>query len=331
MKLNNKGFAFSTLLYGLLAVITLLLALIFASYKKTYDETFYYSAVMEESLNKCINQELALENCYRNGGANCNKSAYFSCLGFNDTTSTVKEVFKDRLIALSSNSSNKFKAVTGTNMAYMYQGTDVNNYVKFSGMLWRIVGITESGEIKLVLAPTSATYAWDTQDSTEWNDATIQNYLNNEFLGTIANASSIYKYSWGIGRIDLAEVDNIKKSELYGLETASTYSAKVGLLSPSDIVLSSSSTCGNTVKIFKNDVTCINTWISDTWLINSSKTAQKSAFYYDSEAKLLKHDLLTGTDDPNTHLILPAIYLNNGILSVKDVGNGTVANPYIVE
>ena len=328
MKLNNKGFAFSTLLYGLLAVITLLLAIIFASYKNSYDETFYYSALTEETLNKCIDQEMALENCYRSGSSYCNKSAYYSCLGYDDTTyASSKESFKDKLMTLISDNSSNFKEVSGANLKYMFQGTNVNNYVTFSGMLWRVVGITATGEIKLVLSPTSAKYLWDNSSSVEWSNSSLKNYLNNDFLGSLSNTEVITNYQWPVGKIDESNVTTASKSNILSLENATKYQAKVGLLSPSDVAFASGNSCTASSKIF-NDTTCATSWISETWFLNSSTSSQKSAYYLNKTESKMNYERFSSN---TKHLILPSIYLSNSVQSVVNLGNGTVISPYVIE
>ena len=83
MKIDNKGFAFSTMLYGLLAVMIILLMLIFGLYKGSSEEAFYYSSVTDVKLNQCVNEEIALEECYRNSNS-CSVVAYHACLGIED-------------------------------------------------------------------------------------------------------------------------------------------------------------------------------------------------------------------------------------------------------
>ena len=326
MKLNNKGFAFSTLLYGLLAVITLLLAIIFASYKNSYDETFYYSALTEESLNKCIDQEMALENCYRSGNTYCNKNAYYTCLGYTDAiVEDRKENFKDKLIALASNASSKFKEVSGANLKYYYVGDNVDNYVTYSGMLWRIVGVTSSGQIKLVLSPTSAKYLWDTANGVTWSSSSLKTYLNDTFLGSLSNTSNLVQYQWPVGKINQTNIDTFTKSNILSAENATKYSAKVGLISPSDVAYTSGDSCTSTSKIF-NDTNCGTSWLSETWFINSS-TSESAYFYDKTNSKNTVELYSTG----NKHMILPSVYLNNSTQVLADLGNGTVISPYVIE
>lgn len=78
--LNNKGFAFSTMLYGIFAVILVVLSLIFLLLKSINDESYYYSSKIEEELDDCILEEVALENCFVTSSS-CDTRAYYACLG----------------------------------------------------------------------------------------------------------------------------------------------------------------------------------------------------------------------------------------------------------
>ena len=77
---NNKGFAFSTMLYGIFAVILVVLSLIFVLLKSTNDESYYYASKIEEELDECIMEEVALENCYAQSSS-CDTRSYYACLG----------------------------------------------------------------------------------------------------------------------------------------------------------------------------------------------------------------------------------------------------------
>lgn len=80
ININNKGFAFSTMLYGVFAVILVILSLIFMLLKSTNDESYYYASKIEEELDQCILEEVALENCFAQSNS-CDTRQYYACLG----------------------------------------------------------------------------------------------------------------------------------------------------------------------------------------------------------------------------------------------------------
>ena len=59
--LNKKGFAFSTMLYGVLSLIMIVLLLLFGVLQSSDQESEYYTSVIEKNMSKCVNEEIALE------------------------------------------------------------------------------------------------------------------------------------------------------------------------------------------------------------------------------------------------------------------------------
>jgi hypothetical protein len=343
MKLNNKGFAFSTLLYGLLAVILVIMAVLLGMYRKSNDESYYYSSILEENLNKCVEQEIALENCYRNNEASCSAEAYYSCLGYDDLITKAKKVnFQEELTKLVVPSGSGLREIDTEhedyNLKYVYQGNEVDNYVKFSGKNWRIVGITKNGEIKLVLPDAlDEEMAWDIANNTEWTvPSSLNAYLNNDFYNSLTGTAHIKKYDWDIGRIDFTEVSSLKKNEFKDVIANAKYGAKVGLLSPSDYAYTTLTGCAATSTVY-NTAGCTGDWLASygTWFINSSKTDQGKAYYYNTDTHTVLADSLQTTVDGNIvvtkHKVLPAIYLSSDVNILEDLGDGKSGTPYIVE
>ena len=81
MKLNNKAFAASTVLYGILTITLLLTMLILATMKSTNRLNSELVDKVEYKLNKCINDEVLLDKC-RLEQSNCDsyQEAYNACL-----------------------------------------------------------------------------------------------------------------------------------------------------------------------------------------------------------------------------------------------------------
>ncbi len=92
MRLNDKGFAVSTILYGILSLAIIILLLTFATMKASKDMNDGLVDSIESQLNSCINEEVALETCYFNNGSNCNTSAYNRCIGKTDEDPLLADV-----------------------------------------------------------------------------------------------------------------------------------------------------------------------------------------------------------------------------------------------
>lgn len=82
IKMNNKGFAVSTILYGILSLTILILLLIFGVMKSNKDMNAGLVESLTDSMNKCAVLEIKLENCYLNGVDTCQteKNAYEQCI-----------------------------------------------------------------------------------------------------------------------------------------------------------------------------------------------------------------------------------------------------------
>lgn len=85
IKLNNKGFAVSTILYGILSLTIIILMIIFAIVKSSKDMNQELTESAEEYMNECILSEIELEQCYFEGGT-CDASKYNDCIGNKEFT-----------------------------------------------------------------------------------------------------------------------------------------------------------------------------------------------------------------------------------------------------
>lgn len=62
MKLNNKGFAISTVLYGLLALVILIIMLIFQVMRTSNNNSKALGQSITEELNACRNQRICADS-----------------------------------------------------------------------------------------------------------------------------------------------------------------------------------------------------------------------------------------------------------------------------
>jgi len=335
MRLNNKGFAFSALLYGLLAVILVIMSLILGMYRKTNEETYYYSSVIEESLNKCVEAEIALENCYRSGVPACDTEAYYSCLGYDDLITTAKKVnfYSELEKKVVSGNTNGLHEVTGHSLKYVFQSNDTDNianYVNFSGKNWRIIGLTPGGEIKIMLPDgIGSSEPWDRNGSTNWSNATLNVYLNNDFYDTLTNTNLIYKADWEAKEISSTDsgIRNLKKNAYFETLNSDKYSAKVGLLTPADYAYSVLSGCGDTAVVYNNPA-CVKSWLKKypTWLLPGSLSTEKKGYVLPGNGTVQ----ITAINNTESHITIPVVYLASDTQIFENVGDGTSGSPYVI-
>ena len=70
-----------------------------------------------------------------------------------------------------------------------YYGASPNNYVSFNNELWRIIEVID-GKIKIIKNENIGKYAWASNGSNNWNNASLKSYLNEDYYNSI---NSTYK------------------------------------------------------------------------------------------------------------------------------------------
>ena len=272
-------------------------------------------------MNRCVDQEIALENCYANGVGTCDTTAYYACMGVDDKTITgTKSNFKDYLLTKKKTDGSDGLTQIDTNyLKYIYKGSSVNNYVTFSGDNWRIIGITNQGEVKIGLFKTNGALKWDNGNSSEWSTSSLNNYLNHGFYNDLSDAYMINKRNFYIGRID--PTAGLGKDEILANESNATFSGYVGLPGASDYILAAkSATCNSNII---NNTDC-GSWMTayDSWLVNAAPSSQYKAIYFKISDSMKSDDLGA------THNYVPVVYLSPETEIIEGGGDGTSGSPY---
>lgn len=343
MKLNKKGFAFSTMLYGTIALIAAVLYVILNVYKSSQDTTYYYGEEILQDLNECVTEEIALENCFSSGkqlcttvvnNSCCDATAYHACLGVSDSTAQDKgviiaETLKGNVVTTGSG----LYADPYVTNRYIYVGDVVDNYLEYSNKIWRIVSIEPSGAILLIDTTKYITTAWDTDNNGIWRDSTLLSNLNNNYLTTIADNSKLVYNNWlqsfiypALSQSTLS-LDELVNQEHNDEEANTIESKKVGILSISDYMKATpNAKCKSKVLV----ETACNSWLAayKGWLSNVSGEQGSDedghyAYYFDTGNKI-------SLDKTNVeHDVYPVIYLDRN--SVIAGGYGTQGNPYVLK
>lgn len=180
--------------------------------------------------------------------------------------------------------------------SYTYKGTDVNNYIKFSNQIWRIVRSNKDGSLDVVLDQSINTLKWD-NELKNYTDSDVHKYLNTKFLETLNKDLLVPTTSCN----DI--VDDVKSFSCKEYTTDSY----VRLLTMSDYLNSDAE----------------GTYISDSddklWLSTRGTT-----FVWNVNGTNLSNSESTRTYD-----IKPVVTLKNTAAVLK--GDGTKENPYQVE
>ncbi len=334
MKLNNKGFAFSTMLYGTLAIITLVLYAILNIAKSSTDTTYYYGDIIRNKLNECVDEEIQLENCYSTISGTCDTTSYHACLGINDNTSTYTGIIaSEKLKDLKVTSGDGLYEDSNSPRRYIYRGTTVNNYIQYSGKLWRIVSVESNGNLKLIDYSNPINIKWHNEtngasDNLEFKNSTLKNSLDSQYIRALTDMSKVTSGRWEAVLIypSLSVSTHFSLNDYYTLKSnqveESVFYSNVGILSIEDY-MNASTTANCQANLL--EATGCNSWIAEYkgWTINLNAeiTSANVAYHFGTNNKLIEENVSSEID------VYPVIYLDRNI--VID-GNGTISSPYIV-
>ena len=182
-----------------------------------------------------------------------------------------------------------------TSGMYIYKGENVDNYIRYSNMLWRIVKFNIDGSLDLVLDSNINMLKWN-NDVVSFEKSDIYKYLNNYFYKLLDydNLSNTV--------ICTDEIDDLKNITCNNKITDSY----VRLLSISEYLNSMADN-----KTYINDSS--NIWLSD----RGSKTIWN-----------INDKNLSSSKPSNMYYVKPVITLKNS--TVLKGGTGKVDDPYIV-
>lgn len=193
--------------------------------------------------------------------------------------------------------------ITGENVNivdsdYYVKGNVLNNYVWYSGKMWRVVKYnTNDRTIKLVTDDNISLVTYNsTSNGNEYINSNIYNWLNNSFLPTIRNREQyLTKVEW-----NYSNVDSTVSEQITGGNKVESY---IGLLNNYEYLQGKD-------YLNKN---------KNFWLI--STTNDNKAWYVNNSGDIVESSV------NEFYGIRPSIVLKSGVTYVYG-GNGTEDNPY---
>ena len=191
-------------------------------------------------------------------------------------------------------------AKSSTDDSNYYKGLNVNNYLLFSGMLFRIVNVNDDGSVKIVTNSSMANVNYGVEGA-NFDSSNIKDWLNNYFYSKLYNTDYLVKdNTWCID--DTNSVTNI--SNLCDV----TDTSNVGLLSLID---------------FNNSKVGSQTYLGNTfeyWFLNrkDSRFGYIYSFHNNSLTESYDNTSLSG--------VRPVLVLKNDLYIIS--GDGTSSNPY---
>lgn len=221
---------------------------------------------------------------------------------------------------------------------YFYRGSNPNNYIVFSGDMWRILSLETDNTIKIVKNEPLLRTDWDGDGTIKWNTATLNTYLNSTYYNTLTTTArnQIVSHAWNIGAVNWGNnlVSYIKE------ENSTKWNGKLALVTLSEFIRTNSniancnlnnypSSCANTtwMHIDKNNVIYNNV----SWFLTARSNFRTNNAYILSDNRLTstRTDCYNyGTNSGCPIMVRPSVYLKSG-LQLK--GAGTQTNPYTIE
>ena len=177
-----------------------------------------------------------------------------------------------------------------------YRGRDVNNYLLFSGMLFRIVNVNEDGSVKIISdeAVTNLRADYDTYEGSN-----VDTWLKNVYYKALNNADKyLVDSTYCVG--------DINSMRDYSNYCSETLNSKVGLLNISDYLNS-----------YAADGTYLNNYGS---FMISHKNGDK---FFEAS---LTNDSLNGFSTSIIPAIRPVLVLKSNLYAIS--GDGSEKNPF---
>jgi len=163
MKLNNKGFAISIVLYSMIILIIGIMYLLL----DIVNDRYKMSKEAKEHVVEYINMQ----------GVNTLSDELYNKIGVNKIINTNELVLK--------------------NGNYYYNGNDPDNYIQLSGELWRIIGIISVNDVKYLKIVKNEPITEMNCDNYQIVKSNVFTYLNNDYYKTLGNEKNmIQKINW---------------------------------------------------------------------------------------------------------------------------------------
>jgi len=177
---------------------------------------------------------------------------------------------------------------------YIYKGKDINNYIWYNGLLWRIIDIKED-ELRLVSENSLTTIVWG--KDTNYKDSYINMWLTNEKKLKNFKIDDLVLNSFCVGEINISE-----------LKCNETIDAYIGLLSVKDYL----------------DAGGKDGFLNNGEYFWTSNTSDNKAYYVFSDGGI--NNEISSTDTYYSYGIRPVIILKNNYDYYG--GDGTKDSPY---
>ena len=220
---------------------------------------------------------------------------YYKIYNPKDSSGKVIKLFADSLMQKTSLVYDG-EGLYRNNGSYIYKGTNVNNYIKFSNLTWRIMKINTDKSIDIILDDSINNLMWNNKTD-DYIKSDVNSYLN-EYVLPILNSDAL---SNTLICSDI--IDDLGKVKCDKRDTSN----KIRLASIDEFL--NSSVNSNSYISNGNDIWLSNRGSEKVWVINNNN--------------------LSYAESTNLYDIKPVVTLKNSTIMLG--GTGTSDDPYIIE
>ena len=224
-----------------------------------------------------------------------------------------------------------------------YYGADPNNYVSFNNELWRIIGVfndiddgngNKETRIKIARNESIGDYAWDSGNKNEWSTASLQTYLNGDYLNSLTSEAKgmVGNAVWNLGgcydsKIYANQFYECERGKSVFFGNSTEWTGQIALMYSSDYLYSSNLGSCTSDAYGWDDLGCADTsWLFDSqveWFLTPSSRATRYFFAVDS----------SGSVDDTGNPYFPSSFASRPVLYLKSTveitgGDGSSSNPY---
>ena len=228
---------------------------------------------------------------------------------------------------------------------YRYRGASPKNYVTFNNEVWRIIGIfpTDDGtgnienRIKIVRNESIGNKAWNSNNTNNWTEATLNTELNGTYLNGLAGEaqSMIGNTKYYLGGYSGSSIQKdvmyqyerkINGSTYYNGSNPNNFIGKLALMYASDYGYAASDECTQTLVNYDNTTCKNNNWLLKgdfEWLLPQDVSSGSYAFMLTSDGRVRLNDYIVSYYQ---YAVRPVLYLTSSVRITG--GSGTSSNPY---
>lgn len=190
----------------------------------------------------------------------------------------------------------------------IYKGSNPDNYLKINDTLWRIISNNKDGSIKIISANESAKITWDESGTTDFNNSTVNTYLNETFYTSL---NSIDEFKTSNFCLTYENGKCIDKENI-----------AVGLLTTNDYLNAS-----NNIKCINGtEQECINgNYLSD---FSESKGPEYTINATRTNVYAIENGLITTKNSTEALNVRPVLTLREDAKIIG--GTGSKENPYLI-